>query len=78
MGVIDLQLQGHFGLKLLNMPPKWVVRTISPRRFDLHSPNLTQRCILGRFRLGLYMGVIDLELQGHLGLKLFNTSVSGR
>ena len=36
--------------------------------FQLESPNMYQICILGFPQLVLKMGVIDLDLQGHLAI----------
>ena len=48
------------------------VRTITFDRIELGSPNLAQICTLAMPWTGLFMGMIDLDLQGHLGLKLIN------
>ena len=40
--------------------------------FDLEAPNLAQIYILGNFCFGLYMGLVDRDLQGYLGLKRIN------
>ena len=44
-----------------------LVRTITPHRFGLESPNLHQTCILGYSRLALKIGVIDIDLRRHFG-----------
>ena len=49
-----------------------LVRTITRQGFELESPNSHRMCILGPFRTLLKMGSIDLDLQGHFGLKLTN------
>ena len=70
MGSIDLDLQGHFGLKLTDFRKFELVCAITRQGFDLESPFLHRMCILGPFRTLLKMGSIDLDLQGHFGLKL--------
>ena len=45
----------------------YLVRTITRHRFEFKSPNLHQTCIMGYSRLTLKIGVVDLDLQGHLG-----------
>ena len=49
-----------------------LVYAITRHRFQLGSPNWHQLCILGKVRLLSKMGVIDVDLQGHFGLKLIN------
>ena len=44
-----------------------LIRAITRHRFGLKSQNLRQICILGYAGLVLKMGVVNLELQGHLG-----------
>ena len=39
---------------------------ITCNRFELESPNFHKICILGFSQMILKMGVIDLDLQGHL------------
>ena len=70
MGSIDLDLQGHFGLKLTDFRKFELVCAITRQGFDLESPFSHRMCILGPFRTLLKMGSIDLDLQGHFGLKL--------
>ena len=72
MGSIDLDLQGHFGLKLINFRKFELVRAITRQGFELESPFLHRMCILGPFSTLLKMGSIDLDLQGHFGLKLID------
>ena len=67
IGVIDLDLQGHFSHFVLGLLEIWLVRAITRHRFGLESPNLHQTCILGYPCLGLKIGVIDIDLQGHFG-----------
>ena len=69
MGLIDLDLQGHFGLKLVNFRKFELVCAITRQGFELESPFLHIMCILGPFSALLKMGLIDLDLQGHFGLK---------
>ena len=47
-----------------------LVRTITRQGFKLESPNSHIMCILGPYRTLLKMGSIDLDLQGHFGLRL--------
>ena len=70
MGSIDLDLQGHFGLKLTDFRKFELVCAITHQGFDLESSFSHRMCILGPFRTLLKMGSIDLDLQGHFGLKL--------
>ena len=49
-----------------------LVCTITRQGFELESPNSHRMCILGPYRMLLKMGLIDLDLQGHFGLKLTN------
>ena len=69
MGSIDLDLQGHFGLKLTYFCKFDCVHAVTHQGFDQESPFLHRMCILGPFRTLLKMGSIDLDLQGHFGLK---------
>ena len=68
MGSIDLDLQGHFGLKLTDFCKFDRVHAITRQGFDLGTPFLHRMCILGPFSALLKMGLIDLDLQGHFGL----------
>ena len=72
MGLIDLDLQGHFGLKRVNFHKFELVCTITQQGFDLESPSSHRMCILGPSSALLKMGLIDLDLQGHFGLKRVN------
>ena len=67
MAVFDLDLQGHFGLKLSKSAQKELVRTITLHAFELGSPDLHQICILGLSRTLLKMALIERDIQGHLG-----------
>ena len=69
MVLIDLDLQGHLGSKLSKSTKNGLVHTITHHVFDLGSPNLHQMCILDLSRTLLKMVSIDLDLQGHLGIK---------
>ena len=42
--------------------------------FELESPNVHKICILGFSQLILIMGVIDLDLQGHLAISTQETA----
>ena len=66
MEVIDLDLQGHIDHFVLEFWEIWLVHAITGNGFELESPNWHQICILGFSQLLLKMGVIDLDLQGHL------------
>ena len=72
MVLIDLDLQGHLGSKLSKSAKNGLVRVITRHVFELGSPNLHQMCTLGPFRNLLKIVLIDLELQGHLGVKTPN------
>ena len=67
IGVIDLDLQGHFGHFNLELQEIRFVLKITRHRFGMESANLHQICIFGYSCLVLKMRVIDLELQGHFG-----------
>ena len=68
MVLIDLDLQGHLGLKLPKLAQNGLVTAITRHAFMVESPNLHQMCILGPSRTVLKMVMIDLDLQGHLGV----------
>jgi hypothetical protein len=70
MGSIDLDLRGHFGLKLTDFRNFDGFYAITRQGFDRESPFLHRMCILGPLRSLLKMGSCDLDLQGHFGLKL--------
>ena len=55
------------GQKGQNWQKRGLVRTINFKGLKLGSPNLANRCIIGRSRMGLYMTGFDLDLQGNLG-----------
>ena len=67
-GVIDLDLQDHFVYFVSEAKEIWLVRGITSNGFELESPTLYQVCILGFSQLVLKMGVIDLDLRGHLAI----------
>ena len=71
MGSIDLNLQGHFGLKLTDFRKCELVRAITRQGFDLESPFLHRLCILETFCTLLKMGSIDHDLQGNF-CQMFN------
>ena len=77
MVLIDLDLQGHLGLKRSKSAKNRLVRTITHHVFKLGSPNLHKMCILGPSRTLLKMVLIDLDLQGHLGLKRSKSAKNG-
>ena len=58
MGSIDLDLQGHFGLKLIDFRKFDCVHAMTRQGFDRESP--FSMCILGPFRTLSKMGSIDL------------------
>ena len=70
MVLIDLDLQGLLGLKRPKLAKNGLVRTTTHHAFELGSTNLHQSCILGSSRTLLKMVLIDLDLQGHFGVKL--------
>ena len=72
MGSIDLDLQGNFGLKLIDFRKFELVSMITRQGFDLESLFLHRMCILGPFRTLLKIGLIHLDLQGPFGLKLID------
>ena len=69
-GCNDLDLQGHFGLKLTDFRKFERVHSITRQGFDRESPFSHRMCILIPLRTLLEMGSIDLDLQRHYGLKL--------
>ena len=71
MGSIDLDLQGHFGLKLTDFRNFDGFNAITRQGFDRESPFSHRMCILGPFSALLKMGSIDLDLR-HFGLKRVN------
>ena len=71
--------EASFGLRVLSSPASVglcvrvcvcinheLVRTITHRSFKLGSPNLDQRCKTPWFRSLLFLGMIDLDLQGQI------------
>ena len=69
MVLIDLDLQGHLGSKRSKSTQNGLVRTITRHVFELGSPNMHQMCILCPCITLLKMVLIDLDFQGHLGVK---------
>ena len=65
MGSIDLDLQGHFGLKLTDFRKFERVHAVTRQGFDPESPFSHRMCVLGPFRTLSKMGSIDRDLQGH-------------
>ena len=57
MGSIDLDLQGHFGLKRVNFHKFELVCAITQQGFDLESPSSHRMCILGPFQCPIENGV---------------------
>ena len=59
MAEFDLDLQGHLGLKIAPKLHKSAknefVHAITFEGLKLGSPNLDNKCIMGRSRMGLYM-----------------------
>ena len=77
MTEFDLDLQGHLGSKRSKSSKNGLVRAITFEGLKLGSPNMANRCILGRSRMGLYMVGFDLDLQGHLGSKQSKSAKTG-
>ena len=69
MVLIDLDLQGHLGLKQPKSLKNGLVIAITPHAFKLGSQSWHQMCILGPSRSILKRVLIYLDLQGHLCLK---------
>ena len=68
MWSIDLDLQGHIGLKLTDFFCKFeLVGAITCQVFDLESSFFAQHVYLGTNQ-----NPIDLDLQGHFGVKLID------
>ena len=70
--------EASFGLRVLSSPASVglcvcinheLVRTITHRLFKLGSPNLDQRCKTPWFGFLLFLGMIDLDLQGQIELE---------
>ena len=72
--MVGFDLEGHLGSKLSKSAKNGLVRTITFEGLKLGSPNLAIRCITSRSHMGLYMAAFDLDLQGHLGSKLFKAA----
>ena len=77
MKEFDLDLQGHLGSKTSNSTKNGLVRARTFEGLKLGSPNVANRCILGRSQMGLYMVGLDHDLQGHLGSKRFKVAQKG-
>ena len=71
--VIDLALQCHLGNFDSKLYEIWLVWYITCNEFKLESLNLYQVCILRFPQLVLKIGVIDLDLQGHLAILTQNS-----
>ena len=67
IGVINLDLQGHFCHFDSEFSDVLLVRTITGHRFGLKSPNLHQTCTLGCSGLVLKMEVVDFDIKDHFG-----------
>ena len=78
MEATDLDLQGHFGHFDLEVQGIWLVRMLTYNGYELGSPNLNQKCILGFSQQVLKMGVIDLDLQGHLAISTKKNAIQRR
>ena len=67
---VDFQIEGYSCCLRLSVHPSvrkvYLVRTITPHRFELESPNLHQIFIIWYFRLVLKQ-VTDLDLEGPFG-----------
>ena len=72
MRLIALDLQGHFGLNQVNFRRFELVRALTHQGFKLESPFLYRMWILWSSSALLKMGRIDLDLQGHIGLRRGN------
>ena len=66
----DLYLQGHLGVIKVKIAKNGLVRAMTFEGFKLGSPNSGIRCIMDRSWMAPYMEEFDLDLQGHLGLKI--------
>ena len=74
MVVFDLDLQGRLGRKRSKSAQNGLVRAMTHHALDLGPPNLHQMCIIGPSRTLLKMVLIDLDLQGHLGVQTVQIS----
>ena len=72
-GIIDLDLQDHFGHFDSKFYEVWLVRVVTCDGLELESPSLNQVCILGLPQLAMNMGVIDVDLQDHLTISTQNS-----
>ena len=68
LGVIDLDLQGQFQLRSLNLSHLELVCMITCHQFKLESPYVDQKCILIQLRLLLILGFINPQLHFHFAL----------
>ena len=57
MGLIDLYLQGHFGLKLINFRKFELVCAINLHRVELESPFFAHNVYLGTLQCPIENGV---------------------
>ena len=72
MELIELDLQGNFGLKRVNFRKFERVRKINHQRFEIELPFYHILCILGPPKTLSKLSLIELDLQGHFGLKRVN------
>ena len=83
-GALMFLPEASFGLRVLSLPASvclcvrvsvcvcvnhGLVRTITHHSFKLESPNLEQRCKRPWLRCLLFLGIIDLDLQGQILLE---------
>ena len=64
MESIDLDIQGHFGFKLIGFHKFELVLAITRQGLKRESVFLHKMCIYGPFRAPLKMVLIDYDLQG--------------
>ena len=71
--------EASFGFRVLSLPASvrvgvnhGLVRAITCHSFRLESPNLYQKCLTPWLRSLLFLGVIDLDLQGQIKLQTQN------
>ena len=70
MAMIDLDPQGHFGLKLTNCSKIWLVLIITHQVFNPETPYSHKTCILELFQMLLKMETIffhDIGSESLLG-----------
>ena len=77
-GVIDLDLQGQIQPRNKNLSHFELFRTITHQSFQRGSPNLGQRCKIPWLRSLMFLGAIDLDLQGQIWLPMSNFLVAPR